>query len=150
MSLTQRNLLDTNVLIALTSVEHPQYSVAQRWFDSLAGQEWGICPLTEAGYVRVVTNPATGPILQSFAQAAAILRDLAQLPGCRYWPITESWITLTAPFAARIFGHQQVTDAYLLGLAIRENGILVTFDRGLRYLAGSEFRQNLLVLNSHG
>jgi predicted nucleic acid-binding protein len=39
-----------------------------------------------------------------------------------------------------------VTDAYLLGLAIKESGILVTFDRGLRYLAGSEFSRNLLVL----
>jgi predicted nucleic acid-binding protein len=39
-----------------------------------------------------------------------------------------------------------VTDAYLLGLAIREDGVLVTFDRGLRYMAGAEFSRNLLVL----
>jgi uncharacterized protein len=55
-------------------------------------------------------------------------------------------VALTAPFAARIRGHQQVTGAFLLGLAIREDGILVTFDRGLKYLAGQEFRRNLLVL----
>jgi uncharacterized protein len=145
--LTRRNLLDTNVLIALTGLEHPQYPSAQRWFDSLAdGEQWGICPLTEAGYVRVVTNPTSGPIMQSFLQASAILKDLAQRPDYCYWPITESWVKLTAPFASRISGHQQVTDAYLLGLAIREDGVLVTFDRGLKYLAGQEFRRNLLVL----
>jgi uncharacterized protein len=136
------------VLIALTSREHPQHRAALQWFDALGDEKWGICPLTEAGYVRVVTNPASGPIIRSFAQAAAILLDLAQRPGYMYWPIIESWPVLTAPFAARIFGHQQVTDAYLLGLAIREDGVLVTFDRALGYLAGSQFSRNLEVLES--
>ena len=142
----RRNLLDVNVLIALTSIEHPQYAAAQRWFDSLANEDWGICPLTEAGYVRIVTNPASGPIVRTFAQAAAILADLAQREGYRYWSIADSWISLTAYFRDRIFGPQQITDAYLLGLAIKEDGVLVTFDRGLKYLAGPQFSRNLLVL----
>lgn len=140
------NLLDVNALIALTSIEHPQYPAAQRWFDSLVHEEWVICPLTEIGYVRVVTNPASGPIMRTFLQAAAILKDLAQRPGYRYWPIDESWVALTSTFRSRIFGHQQITDAYLLGLAIKEDGVLVTFDRGLKYLAGPEYARNLLVL----
>ncbi|MGO8933801.1 MAG: TA system VapC family ribonuclease toxin [Terracidiphilus sp.] len=144
----RRALLDVNVLVALTSIEHPQYRNAQRWFDSLADQEWGICPLTEAGYVRVVTNPASGPIIRTFFQAAAILHDLARRPGCRYWPISGSWTLLTASFAARITGHQQITDAYLLGLAIKEDGVLVTFDRGIKYMAGPEFSRNVLILES--
>jgi predicted nucleic acid-binding protein len=38
-------------------------------------------------------------------------------------------------------GHQQLTAAYLLGLAAHRHGVLATFDRGLRTLAGgtSEF-----------
>ena len=80
-------------------------------------------------------------------QAIAILQALKGHPGYWYWPITmESWVTLTARFAARIFGHQQITDAYLLGLAIKENGVLVTFDRGIKYMAGREFSRNVLVL----
>jgi len=62
------------------------------------------------------------------------------------WLNRDGWAALTAPFADRIFGHQQVTDAYLLGLAIKEDGVLVTFDRGLKYMAGAEFSRNLLVL----
>ena len=58
----------------------------------------------------------------------------------------ESWTELTAPFRTRVFGHQQATDAYLLGLAISEDGVLVTFDRGLKYMAGDEYSRNLLVL----
>jgi predicted nucleic acid-binding protein len=55
---------------------------------------------------------------------------------------------VTARFAARISGHQQITDAYLLGLAIKEDGVLVTFDRGIKYMAGAEFSRNVLVLES--
>lgn len=58
----------------------------------------------------------------------------------------ESWTPLTAPFAERIFGRQQVTDAYLLGLAIKEDGVLVTFDKDIRYMAGTEFSRNVLIL----
>ena len=144
--MARRYLLDVNVLIALTSVEHEHYRKAIRWFDSLVRQEWGICALTELGYVRFITNPATQMGVEGFSRAAAVLAELAQGPGYRYWPMTESWAMLTAPFHSRIFGHQQVTDAYLLGLAIKDDGVLVTFDRGLKYLAGAEFARNVLVL----
>jgi len=79
-------------------------------------------------------------------QAIAILQMLKVESGYWFCGIDESWVTLTAPFAARITGHQQVTDAYLLGLAIKEDGVLVTFDRGIRYMAGAQFSRNVLLL----
>jgi hypothetical protein len=79
-------------------------------------------------------------------QAIAILQVLKGRDDYWYCPIEESWVTLTAPFAARIYGHQQVTDAYLLGLAIKEQGVLVTFDKGIQYMAGAEFSPNILLL----
>jgi hypothetical protein len=41
-----------------------------------------------------------------------------------------------------------VTDAYLLGLAIKEEGVLVTFDKGIQYMAGAEFGRHVLVLGN--
>jgi len=79
-------------------------------------------------------------------QAIAVLQSIQELAGYRFWPITHSWLDLTAPFASRISGHQQITDAYLLGLAIKEDGVLVTFDRGIRYMAGPKFARNVLLL----
>jgi uncharacterized protein len=145
--LTRRNLLDLNVLIALTDAEHLLHQKARDWFASSGKGNWGICPLTEVGFVRVTTNPSMRPGTRTLGQAMAILQVLKGLPGYCFWPITDSWVTLTAPFAARISGHQQTTDAYLLGLAIKENGILVTFDRAIKYLAGAEFGKHLLVLD---
>lgn len=98
--------------------------------------------------MRVTTNPKYGGQGRTVAQATAILAELANVRGYRYWPMTGSWAELTAPFASRIKGHQQVTDAYLLGLAIRESGVLVTFDASITYLAGTEFRGNLLTLHA--
>lgn len=81
-------------------------------------------------------------------QAMAILQMLKVYPGYSYWEIgeSESWVNITAPFAARISGHQQVTDAYLLGLAIKKDGVLVTFDAAVQQLAGPKFKDNVVVL----
>lgn len=118
----------------------------QSWFDASGKDDWGVCPLTEAGFVRVTTNPAFGGATRTIAQATAILAAFAAYPGYRYWPIAQSWSAVTAPFSARLLGHQQVTDAYLLGLAVEHDGILVTFDRGVKHLAGAEYVRHLLVL----
>jgi len=144
--LSRKNLLDLNVLIALTEPGHSQHRKAQEWLNSSGKVSWGVCPLTEAGFVRVTTNPAFRPGPRTMEQAIAILQALKGYPGYWYWEIDESWVTLTAPFAARIFGHQQVTDAYLLGLAIKEKGTLVTFDKSILYMAGAEFSQNVLLI----
>ncbi len=144
--MTRKNLLDLNVLIALTDFAHTHFQAAQNWFASSGKESWGLCPLTEAGFIRVTTNPAMVANARTLDQAIAAVQMLKSRPGYTFWPITDSWTALTAPFATRVFGHQQVTDAYLLGLAIREGGVLVTFDRGLRYLAGSEFSRNVEVL----
>jgi uncharacterized protein len=144
----RQNLLDLNVLIALTDKDHADREKAERWFLSMGKDSWGLCPLTEAGFIRIATNPAMQPAAITVERAVAILKALGARPGYRYWPITEAetWVAVTAPFASRITGHQQVTDAYLLGMAIKENGVLVTFDRGLKYLAGPQFARHLLVL----
>jgi hypothetical protein len=143
-----RFLLDLNALIALADPDSVHYMAVHEWFDSEGREDWGVCPNTEAGFVRVTTNPAYRGATRTLPQATAILAEFAKRPGYRYWAISDSWAALTAPFSARLLGHQQVTDAYLLGLAVKENGVLVTFDKGIRYLAGTEYSRNLLVLDS--
>ena len=82
------------------------------------------------------------------SEATAILKQLAKHPGYRYLPITADWQTLCAPFFPRLYGTKQVTDAYLLGLAVREGLVLTTFDKALLHLAG-EHRKHVLMLEAH-
>lgn len=137
-------LLDLNVLIAFADEEHVHHKRVMRWFKAGGSRNWGICPLTEAGLVRLAANPKVGAF--SVEQAIEMLVELAKVPGYRYWPMTGKWVDMVAPFASRIFGHQQVTDSYLLGLAIKENGVLVTFDKAIQFLAGPQYAANVLVL----
>jgi uncharacterized protein len=136
-------LLDVNVLIALTDKDHEHHAEVMRWF-SIPGLSWGTCAFTEAGFLRIAANPKWGA--HSLDSATAVLTDLTQHPRYRFWPVSANWITLAAPFRARIFGHQQITDAFLLGLAVQENGILVTMDKAIQHMAGPSLSQHVLVL----
>ena len=78
-------------------------------------------------------------------QAVTMLERLKRRQGYSLQSITADWQKLTVPFAKRIHGHNQITDAHLLGLAIQEGLVLTTFDRALLHLAG-EHRKHVLVL----
>jgi uncharacterized protein len=140
----QRYLLDVNILVALADEAHRSHTKVTAWFDS-SGMDWGVCPFTEAGFVRVVTNPKyPGPF--SMEEAIEVLTEIRMYRGYRFWPMSDSLPTLTAPFSERLFGHQQVTDACLLGLAVKDKGVLVTMDKAMRVLAGAQYQQHVLVL----
>jgi uncharacterized protein len=136
-------LFDVNVLIALTDEQHASHKIAMDWFDN-SRPDWGLCAFSEAGFLRITSNPNLGG--HSIGEAVIALEALIRLHSYRDWPITGSWSSLVAPFADRVYGHQQITDAYLLGLAVKENGVLVTLDKAIRYMAGPKYAKHLLVL----
>jgi uncharacterized protein len=140
----ERFLLDVNVLVALADKNHVHHETVTRWFDDGQKASWGVCSFTEAGFLRVATLPSIGGL--SMDEATEILTRLAQQPGYTFWSIVHPWTEIAALLGERIVGHQQVTDACLLGLAIKQDGVLVTLDKAIRFLAGPEFSKNLLVL----
>jgi len=137
-------LLDINLLVALADPDHQHHPHVLKWFTKTGSSDWGTCAFTDAGFLRIMTSPKIGAL--AVAEATEMLAHFTSHPGYRAWPINLPWATLSAPFQKRLFGHQQVTDAYLLGLAIHRKGILVSLDKGLRYLAGNQFAANLLVI----
>lgn len=138
-----RHLLDVNLAIAITQEGHVHHRLAQRWFNT-PNLHWSLCAFSEAGYFRLTTKPGIGTF--SLPEAEQVLAALIAHPRYSPWPIVDSWTTVVEPFRERVHGHQQITDAYLLGLAIKENGILVTLDKALKYMAGPKYSKHLLVL----
>ena len=136
-------LLDVNVVIALTDEDHTHRALVMDWF-RIPELDWGLCAFSEAGFLRISANPRVGGL--TLEEASRILSSLTKLSGYRFWPVASGWSSLAAPFAERVFGHQQVTDAYLLGLAISENGVLVTLDKTITYMAGLKYGTHVLVL----
>ena len=138
-----RYLLDVNVFLALLAENHIHHQLVTAWFNT-PDLQWAICPVTEAGFLRNATAPRPGSITVS--EATAVLARMTQAPGYHYLPIDADWQTLTSPFFSRLYGTKQVTDAYLLGLAVRDGLVLVTMDKAILHLAGDEHSKHVLLL----
>jgi toxin-antitoxin system PIN domain toxin len=129
------HLLDVNVLIALAWPEHKQHSLVRGWFRKNRAKGWATCPLVQAGFVRILSNPAFSSHSVAIPEAVEALRVGVQDDAHQFWPDSISFPDAVGLLRGRISGHQQVTDAYLVALAIRHRGKLATLDRGIAQLA---------------
>jgi toxin-antitoxin system PIN domain toxin len=133
-------LLDVNVLTALLWPAHEHHDAAHRWFAARRGARWATCALTQLGLVRIVSNPAFSRDALAPGQALALLAENLAHPGHEFWMENLEVPAAVAGVEGQLQGYRQLTDAYLLALAARRKGILATFDRGVRTLAGNAFR----------
>ena len=124
-------LLDVNVLIALIDPTHVGHEPAHRWFETQGHEAWATCPLTENGVIRIVGHQKYPNTPGSPAIVAAIVAQLRALPGHAFWADDISLVGATGVDTARILTSGQVTDSYLLALAVSRGGRLATFDRRL-------------------
>jgi uncharacterized protein len=129
-------LLDVNVLVALAWPGDQAHQRAQRWFARHASKGWATCPMTEAGFVRIVSNRAFSPRAVTPVEAVRALRITISHARHQFWKDDISLADALSASQAKLFGHKQITNAYLLGLAIHKKGIFATFDRGISSLAG--------------
>lgn len=139
------HLLDVNMLIALIDGQHVHHPQARSWFRAHYSQGWATCPLTENGFLRIVGRPAyTSAAGGTLARAQAALKAFCRGPGHQFWPDDVS--LRAEPWAARIRSPQDVTDLYLLHLAMRHDAILATLDTRIDpdVIAGS--RRDLVVV----
>ena len=128
-------LLDVNALVALAWDSHVHHAAIRRWFGANAAAGWATCPVTEAGFVRVSSNPKVLPAAIGVDAARRVLVGLRGAAGHRFLAADVSICDADVP---PISGHRQVTDALLLTLARRNGMRLVTFDAGLEALAGGD------------
>lgn len=120
-------LLDVNVLVALFDPDHVHHEIAHDWFADHRDQRWATCAVTESGFMRVVSNPAYGGSI-STADVIPLLRSFCSGPLHEFWPDAVSFRDGSLFRPAFIRGPRQLTDIYLLGLATKRDGRLVTFD----------------------
>jgi toxin-antitoxin system PIN domain toxin len=124
-------LLDINVLVALFDADHVHHDLAHDWFIDHHERGWATCPVTENGFIRVVSNPGYHTDSVRPAMAADQLRMFCGSKHHRFWPAQIS-LKNDAKFSlAAARGHGQLTDLYLLALAKEMNGTLATFDRSI-------------------
>lgn len=124
-----RALLDVNVLIALLDADHTSHRAAWSWFQEHGRTGWASCPITQNGCVRILSH-AGYPNPRSVAEVVERLRAATGDAAHEFWPDSLSVLDDAIVDATRVHGPKQLTDVYLLALAVRNNGRLVTFDAG--------------------
>jgi toxin-antitoxin system PIN domain toxin len=129
-----RALLDVNVLVALLDQNHESHAVARQWFTAQAAIGWASCPLTQNGCLRVMSLPGY-PNPRPIAEVAARLRDMTEHPVHEFWPDTVSVLDPGRVLVNRVHGSRQLSDVYLLALAVTNGGRLVTLDHRLGWSA---------------
>jgi toxin-antitoxin system PIN domain toxin len=120
-------LLDINVLLALSDPLHMHHEAAHQWFAQKGKKSWATCPLTENGFIRVASHPQYPNRPGDALTVLALLRKFCQMKGHQFW--IEDITIRNLLQTDIIVSSGQITDAYLLGLAVHKRGRLATFDR---------------------
>jgi toxin-antitoxin system PIN domain toxin len=138
-------LLDVNVLVALFNPDHIHHDAAHDWFADHRAAGWATCPLTELGLVRILSNPRYWPGGERAADVAARVQAFTASGHHRFW---RDVLALSDPtFDFRLLqGFRQLTDVYLLALAVKRGGALATFDRTIPRAAVRDATADHLLL----
>jgi len=115
-------LLDANVLIALTAREHVHHERVSRWAAGV--RHFALCPVVEGALIRFAVRLGASP-----TAALQSLRLVRERSGYEFWPDSLSYADADLH---HVRGHRQVTDAYLASLVgSRPDARLATLDEGL-------------------
>ena len=121
-----RRLLDVNVVLALMDPAHLSHEAAHRWFGTI--RDWATCPLVQNGAIRVASQPAYPNSPGGPGVVAELLAGFVSAPSHEFWPDDVSLLDERLVDRGLVSKPAQVTDVYLLALAVRHGGRLATFD----------------------
>ena len=145
--MSRRALLDINVLVALFDPDHVHHELAHDWFADHHADGWASCPMTQNGLVRVLSNPRYGSPAASLRTVRDAVKQFLSNEDHEFWPDDISLADDTIFNVTSMVGHRQITDVYLLGLARKRNGHLVTLDRSIpvRAVVGADARSLTVI-----
>jgi toxin-antitoxin system PIN domain toxin len=124
-------LYDVNALLALFVPDHRFSKTVRQWHLENASKGWATCPLTQNGLLRVASQPAF-PGCRPLTFLLDVLHRGLSSDDHTFWGDDITMLDVTLFDRRHIVGHRQITDTYLLGLAVRNGGRLVTFDQAIR------------------
>lgn len=140
-----RALLDVNVLIALHDRDHVHHGIAAQWLLANMEQGWASCPLTQNGCLRIMSQPGY-PHPQPLSLLVNMLQDSTRGQHHAFWTDDISLLDAARFHHPHIHGSRQITDLYLLALAVRYGGRLVSFDLRIPVSAVAGAQRAHLVL----
>jgi uncharacterized protein len=149
MSRSRVALLDVNLLVALFDPDHIHHDLAHDWFSDNRRGGWATGPITENGLVRVLSNPRYESPVSTVPAVVERLKKFTASGRHEFWPDEVTMTNGSLFKSASVRGHRQLTDVYLLGLALKRGGRLATLDQSipLAAVAGAT-RDTLAIITS--
>jgi uncharacterized protein len=135
-----RALFDVNVLIALFQPDHVHHQRVHQWWEKNQNSGWATCPITENGFVRIISQPKY-PMPQTIPSAIKLLNMAKTATDHAFWPDTVSLLDPSHFHAEAFTQHRQIADSYLLALAVKNNGRLVSLDQDIKTATVHGFKQ---------
>lgn len=123
------SLLDVDVLVALFDSAHLHHEAAHGWWRAHRDEGWATCPLTENAFLRVVSHPDYPGNRVTVGDALERLCRFTDAADHHFWPDSTSLRRRSRIVPELLTGHAHVRGAYLLLLAVQNEGRLVTADR---------------------
>lgn len=142
-----RALFDVNFIIALLDPDHVHSEPAHDWWSANRGQGWASCPITENGVIRILSNPNYSPGLS--LTPGSLIKSLSSFAADTdhdFWPDDISMLEGDLFVTDRIHGSRQLTDIYLLALAVKNGGRLVTFDESIPLSSVKRAKEQHLIV----
>jgi hypothetical protein len=118
-------LLDGNLLVALVVADHVHHVAARAWF-ARAGR-FATCPTVQGTLLRLLVRQGS-----NIGEARRVLSIVTSHPRHDQWVDDLTYLEIDL---SGVYGHRQVTDAYLAGLARAHQGRVATLDRGFAVAA---------------
>ena len=145
-------LLDANVLIALIDPRHVHHESCHRWFSSRGEAPWASCVITQNAVLRIVGHPRYPNSPGSPAVVSRILEELVGHPQHRFWADAPSLLGLSHVTPRALVDSGQITDTYLLALAVQQGGVLASLDQRLTTVAvaGGQASLELIATDTAG
>ena len=144
--MTGSYLLDVNLLLALCDPRHVHHECAHRWFHGIGKQEWATCPITENGFIRIASQPRYPNSPGGVAVVKAVLREFCSSPRHVFWPDAITLMDGRLFPEGFLLRSSQITDVYLLALAVSNKGKLATIDTAIPAAAVMGGRKSLELI----
>ncbi len=125
-------LLDANALIALGDRDHEHHGRVRAWFKASAAGGWATCPIVENAFVRIVSHPSYPNRPGPPDRVRDLLASMCLYPGHQFWPDGLSILDTRRTGPLEGVGSRDITDLYLLALAVSRSARLATLDTRIR------------------
>lgn len=141
-------LVDINILIALLDINHDLHTRALNWFLDSGRHGWHSCPTTQSGVIRIMGGRWYGPTRLAPDASGSRLRSMMEGTSHSFVPDDASLLDPDVVNLSLVGTGGDVTDAYLLRLAVAHHVSLATMDGRLNTAAVTNGDQHLYVIPS--